>query len=874
MKRIEKKRRRGLMKPIACLAIALSAMLSQHASATTGANPYDEYKPLIWCNGNSGGNVDAYAAIPGFPSTIAPDGAIDGVDVRNPPDTWDEWNVNRNLVNKWPDDWTWFQEYTASDADFKAHVTPLKGFGGTAETLFPAEGMTDDLDRYAIQLNYWNSLAEGTQPNAGGPYGHSPGQSCIKFWNRAGLGLLGRFVITYPAAAPQANDAELAFARANPNSYPWFGFAPYQGGPTTGGPTGYPSTFKGCSWDDNSCTRGSAVPNGKPTEGTDDNVFPAQLKNISMIPTVWSISEVGGVGTDGKTYGFGMPLSTKDNTLHVFDAAYDIWFDKDAQTATGQAPYGKVRGQNDGLEIMVWMNSNGSYVDTGSVGNLPAENQPGYAQPAGHIRERAMINGVLYDVWVGRLNNPYFAYSKTQDPNAQKIDPTATPDTCPRLKESPAATCGVSWNVVSFVATKDINGTDQRKTNMNVDAKLFADYILGTGVAPYSTVDGNTRSGGVLQCPKSVLINQATLQWSDPTQTAPCLDPNWYLMSVQAGFETWIGGNGLQSDNFQVHVERNPAAYQTSLQNANGISLVNWNSPLTVTYNKCSSPSPTTHVTASITGKDDNGNWITVPSSPLDLGPPNKFGVFSTTLSNSLQPMVGDATIHFVSVCGNVDTPIHVDPTGKVFYSDGKTPVYGAKMTLLYSTSGTAFGPFASVPNANYQLANPILNSNGNQANPVLSTAIGSYGWSLVPGWYRVKAEMPGCAAVTTAAKQVTSTKGLENVNITLSCAAPKPVAPPPPPPPSGTPGVTVKLTVNGADWQNGYCRNIVLTNTNNYPVTWKAVFNLPYPGNVTQSWNITYTKSGNTITATGAGWDNVLQPKQTLNSLGFCATK
>ena len=54
----------------------------------------------------------------------------------------------------------------------------------------------------------------------------------------------------------------------------------------------------------------------------------------------------------------------------------------------------------------------------------------------------------------------------------------------------------------------------------------------------------------------------------------------------------------------------------------------------------------------------------------------------------------------------------------------------------------------------------------------------------------------------------------------------------------------------------------------------WSMSFNLPYTGNIAQTWNMNYTKSGNTMTVKGIGWNNVLQPHQVLNSSGFCATR
>jgi cellulase/cellobiase CelA1 len=124
--------------------------------------------------------------------------------------------------------------------------------------------------------------------------------------------------------------------------------------------------------------------------------------------------------------------------------------------------------------------------------------------------------------------------------------------------------------------------------------------------------------------------------------------------------------------------------------------------------------------------------------------------------------------------------------------------------------------------------------------------------------------------SATTAAQQVTATHPITDLNIILPIAAPPPVVS------QGTPSVTVNLTLNGADWQNGYCRNLVVKNTNNYPVTWSVHFSLPFSGKIDPNnyWNMTYTQSGSAVTASGIGWNNVLQPGQALSSSGFCASK
>jgi Ricin-type beta-trefoil lectin domain-like len=86
---------------------------------------------------------------------------------------------------------------------------------------------------------------------------------------------------------------------------------------------------------------------------------------------------------------------------------------------------------------------------------------------------------------------------------------------------------------------------------------------------------------------------------------------------------------------------------------------------------------------------------------------------------------------------------------------------------------------------------NPIMLPNGNNSNPMLSSAQGIYGWSVIPGWYKVTAALNG-VSVTSAAQQVTTTKPLADVNLTLPVTAP-----PPPPPQAYTANVTSRWVVN-----------------------------------------------------------------------------
>ncbi len=783
--------------PLILLVITVGLLTVPSARATT-ATAADG--GVVWCNGYlppastlAAINAYVYPTIPLFSADTAPDGLA-----ANPNNVPDAWDTNPAL---WPGD-------------------PLtSGFGFTAETVTPA-APTSPNDRYAMQLDYWNSIVSGVAidqwdiatsaidgTTTAGSLGYSYGNSCVLVYTSGSNA--GQFTITYPATPsltqakllanfgvtnttqPTSVPTEAQWAQLYQNSYE----PPYIYGATAGGPTGYVSTFKGCSWDANSCTAGSAVltaANPTPASTTDLNVFPQVLSNITSIPTTWGITSDPNYGT---------PFV--DNGSNIWDASYDIWFDTTGQTGVGKGPgqYGTARGQNDGLEIMVWMNSLHSYVDAPSV---PTPNASGYAQPSGWPREQVLINNVVYDVWTSRLNNPYFG---ANSPNAtyshiNVVPGGQEPYTCNTLAtywntttaavgtNTTSVTCGTEWNVVSFVATK-YNGTDYRKTSMSMDTKVFTDYILGIPDGLWQTVSaptagdrvdiGITSPNGVLSCPASSMDGQQT---NPPTNPNACLSQSWLLTSVDAGFEPWAGGNGLESQSFIAHVNTHSTAVQSGNLTATGQPIVFWGSPFDIVYSGCASNASPNTASFTISGFYNpnagisTGTPVTWPASgipvamaPVD-GSPNLFSYSVPAMS----PMHGTATINFTSSCGNYSVSIFIDPSGQVFYSDGKTPVSGATVTLLNSTSGSAGGPFGAVPNHNYGLTSAVMAPDGNTLNPMPSTQFGAYGWDVAPGYYEVTAELAGCGSVTSPVQHVITTP-ITNLFLNLPCAPPPPVA-------------------------------------------------------------------------------------------------
>ena len=177
---------------------------------------------------------------------------------------------------------------------------------------------------------------------------------------------------------------------------------------TNGAPKSYPTVYYGCHY--GSCTTSGNIlsPNGLQAS---DPRFASISTSVSMT--------YPGSGT--------------------YDAAYDIWFNKSRPSTT--------TGQNDGAELMVWLNH------TGSI------------QPIGSKVGTATIAGATWDVWFGNTG----------------------------------------WNVISYVRQQTTSSA-------------------------------------------SFLVNDF---WKDVVSRG-FGSTSWYLTSIQAGFEPWIGGAGLAVNSFSV----------------------------------------------------------------------------------------------------------------------------------------------------------------------------------------------------------------------------------------------------------------------------------------------------------------------------------
>jgi hypothetical protein len=78
------------------------------------------------------------------------------------------------------------------------------------------------------------------------------------------------------------------------------------------------------------------------------------------------------------------------------------------------------------------------------------------------------------------------------------------------------------------------------------------------------------------------------------------------------------------------------------------------------------------------------------------------------------------------------------------------------------------------------------------------------------------------------------------------------------------TPSCTVTATSAGS-WYGGYTENVKITNNGPATTNWKITFGLPANARVTDSWNLTHSQSGSTVTTQAVSYDKTIAAGATL---------
>ena len=162
---------------------------------------------------------------------------------------------------------------------------------------------------------------------------------------------------------------------------------------------------------------------------------------------------------------------------------------------------------------------------------------------------------------------------------------------------------------------------------------------------------------------------------------------------------------------------------------------------------------------------------VTLSSGPMEKQADGSFAVTMPPLS----PSTGYATVEFNISCDDLSSEtvsfsVYIDPSGYVNTVEGQ-PVANATVTLLRSSS--VGGPFSVVPDGD------TIMSPSNRTNPDQTDAGGHFGWDVVEGFYKVKAEKAGCRAPGNPGQAFVETVVYEipppvtDIDLRLDCSPP-----------------------------------------------------------------------------------------------------
>lgn len=192
-----------------------------------------------------------------------------------------------------------------------------------------------------------------------------------------------------------------------------------------------------------------------------------------------------------------------------------------------------------------------------------------------------------------------------------------------------------------------------------------------------------------------------------------------------------------------------------------GAPIVYWNETLTLTTQGCSGGSASYSIL-------QNGSIIRSGSLTETT-----LGTYSAQIA-PLYPLHGNAQIDIQIECPNGSTEvitfnIYIDPSGWVRNVDG-TPIVGATVTLY--RADLFAGPFQMVTDGS------AIMSPTNRHNPDLTDTAGHFGWDVIAGYYKVRAEKDGCYSVANPAQSyaesavLTIPPAVFDLDLRLNCPA------------------------------------------------------------------------------------------------------
>lgn len=200
---------------------------------------------------------------------------------------------------------------------------------------------------------------------------------------------------------------------------------------------------------------------------------------------------------------------------------------------------------------------------------------------------------------------------------------------------------------------------------------------------------------------------------------------------------------------------------------AAGEVVVYWSNALRLRTQGCPGGSASYQIT-----RDDNGAVIRTGSLAESLDAPGSY----STIVSALYPNTGHVTVTITITCpgGSISTVVfsmYIDPSGVVKDTNGN-PVVNATVTL--SRSDNSAGPFVVVPDGD------AIMSPTNRTNPDTTNNAGLFGWDVIAGYYKVRAEKQGCTAPAPNAAQsfvetpvLTIPPAVTDLQLVLDCGAP-----------------------------------------------------------------------------------------------------
>jgi hypothetical protein len=535
------------------------------------------------------------------------------------------------------------------------------------------------------------------------------------------------------------------------------------------------------------------------TEAAGDFTVSANTSTNLNYPNVME-----GYSYGNKTYSNGFPIQVKqitslpmgwdvetparqpaeDGATEKWNNAIEYWI-----TTTKQNPV----NQANGTELMIWLGRSGDFHPYGD--GIPTQDDSS---------TQVEIGGILWNVVGGRAQ---WGYKNTAE-NDQ-----------------------IFWNYIAYVPADDVN-----RSSLRTDMKASFD-------------DAQKRTGACKNGPSSNTSDPSQPGGSkDGATDGTCLYPEWWVSSVQAGFEIYRGGVGLKSKNFTSLVNGVVSDRTTS----DGRPVITWTDSFDITKAGCSDGGGS--ATYKVTMLEEGGT--VVQEGAMALLTDNN--IWKATINPIIDTgKHGDAKVEIKLTCGTTTTTttefFYVDPSGVVTNSNNGQPIQGATVTLYIGESPT--GPFTVVPNGSTIL------SPSNRRNPDLTSNSGYYGWDVADGhYYKVRAEKAGCTDPNNSSKSYVDSSVVRikpavlNLNIQLNCP------------------VQTARVVDYTDWGTGYCANVYVTNNTGAPWVWTGTF--PIDGTIYNIWNATYTASNGQVTLRGINWNKTLAVGATTQSVGFCANR